>query len=263
MDAATGALSGDASVRARRPGNGRRACRPSRSTTCARSIDRITRRRTITPVAAGGVDDAFRSRLAKDFAAGLPAGKAAVPDLPAPAEPRDLELTIVEKPTIATAISLGFPLDVTRADDDFYALAVAGSAFGEHRTFNGRLMKNMRGKRGLNYGDYAYIENFIQDGGQHVSSARRAAAAAVLLDLDSARAARQGGVRLAAGGARARSPGQGRSDRRGIRSDAQLPVPLQQAVGADAVAPRGLRPGRPVLRPREPGRRTGPPAADA
>ena len=75
-----------------------------------------------------------------------------------------MELTIVEKPTIATAISLGFPLDITRADDDFYALAVAGSAFGEHRTFNGRLMKNMRGKRGLNYGDYAYIENFIQDG---------------------------------------------------------------------------------------------------
>ena len=79
-------------------------------------------------------------------------------------QPSDLELTIVEKPTIATAISIGFPIDVTRADDDFYALAVAGSAFGEHRTFNGRLMKNMRGKRGLNYGDYAYIENFIQEG---------------------------------------------------------------------------------------------------
>jgi zinc protease len=120
---------------------------------------------TITPVAAGGVDDAFRQRLAEDFAANLPASKPAVPDLPWPVAPRDLELTIVEKPTIATAISLGFPLDLSRADDDFYALAVAGSAFGEHRTFNGRLMKNIRGKRGLNYGDYAYIENFIQDGG--------------------------------------------------------------------------------------------------
>src|SRR5262249_14565324 len=41
----------------------------------------------------------------------------------------------------------------------------ANSALGEHRTFNGRLMRNMRGKRGLNYGDYSYIENFIQDGG--------------------------------------------------------------------------------------------------
>jgi len=118
----------------------------------------------MTVVSAGGVDDTFRGRLAKDFADGLPAGKLSPPELPAPAQPQDLELTIVEKPTIATAISLGFPIDITRADDDFYALAVVGSAFGEHRTFNGRLMKNMRGKRGLNYGDYAYIENFIQDG---------------------------------------------------------------------------------------------------
>ena len=120
---------------------------------------------TVTPVAAGGVDDAFRTKLAQDFASALPTGKRQPVELPQPAALRDIELTIVEKPTIATAISLGFPLDVTRSDDDFYALAVAASAFGEHRTFNGRLMKSMRGKRGLNYGDYAYIENFIQDGG--------------------------------------------------------------------------------------------------
>ena len=119
---------------------------------------------TMTAVAAGGINDAFRERLAKDLAAGLSAGKANLSELPAPHTPDGLELSIVEKPTIATAISLGFPIDITRADDDYYALAVAGSAFGEHRTFNGRLMKNMRGKRGLNYGDYAYIENFIQDG---------------------------------------------------------------------------------------------------
>ncbi|MDP7691798.1 MAG: hypothetical protein QGG89_08155, partial [Vicinamibacterales bacterium] len=52
-----------------------------------------------------------------------------------------------------------------RADDDFYPLMVANSYFGEHRTFNGRLMNQMRGLRGLNHGDYSYIENFIQDGG--------------------------------------------------------------------------------------------------
>jgi zinc protease len=54
---------------------------------------------------------------------------------------------------------------VTRADQDFYALMLANSYLGEHRTFNGRLMNKMRGERGLNYGDYSYIENFIQDGG--------------------------------------------------------------------------------------------------
>ena len=43
--------------------------------------------------------------------------------------------------------------------------AVTDSYFGEHRTFSGLLMNKMRGDRGLNYGDYAYIESFIQDGG--------------------------------------------------------------------------------------------------
>ena len=120
----------------------------------------------VDPMVAGGVDEAFRTRLANELKAGLPQGKDATPppSLAATEPIKDLELTIVEKPTIATAISLGFPVNLTRADDDFYALAVASSAFGEHRTFNGRLMKNMRGKRGLNYGDYAYIENFVQDG---------------------------------------------------------------------------------------------------
>jgi zinc protease len=87
-----------------------------------------------------------------------------LPELPQPKAPRGLEVTIVEKPAEATAIALGFPLPVTRRDDDFYALMVANSYLGEHRTFNGKLMQELRGKRGLNYGDYSYIEDFIQDG---------------------------------------------------------------------------------------------------
>jgi zinc protease len=112
---------------------------------------------------AGGVDRPFVTRLQRDLA---PLGATAPPPpvLPAPGKPRGLEVTIVEKPADATAISLGFPLDVTRRDDDFYALAVANSYLGEHRTFNGKLMQDLRGKRGLNYGDYSYIEDFIQEG---------------------------------------------------------------------------------------------------
>lgn len=113
---------------------------------------------------AGGANEDFVKRLRKDFqssAAGATESRA----LPAPHMPQDLEVTLVQKDCIATAISIGFPIALTRADDDFYSLAVANSALGEHRTFNGRLMKNMRGLRGLNYGDYSYIENFIQDGG--------------------------------------------------------------------------------------------------
>ena len=77
----------------------------------------------------------------------------------------DIEVLLVEKQAIATAISLGFPVNFTRTDKDFYALMVANSYLGEHRTFNGRLMNVMRQLRGLNYGNYSYIEHFVQDGG--------------------------------------------------------------------------------------------------
>ena len=55
-------------------------------------------------------------------------------------------------------IHFGYPLPITRADADYYPLMVANSFLGEHRTFNGRLMNELRGERGLNYGDYSYIE---------------------------------------------------------------------------------------------------------
>ena len=112
---------------------------------------------------AGGADEAFVRRLGDDLAT-LPGGSTETPKLPTPPMPRGLDVTIVEKPADATAISLGFPIDLNRSDDDFYALAVANSYLGEHRTFNGKLMQDLRAKRGLNYGDYSYIEDFIQDG---------------------------------------------------------------------------------------------------
>jgi zinc protease len=113
---------------------------------------------------AGGFDEAAPQRVEEGFAA-LSRAEPSIPKLPAPRMPKGLEITIVEKPADATAISIGFPVDLTRRDDDFYALAVANSYLGEHRTFNGKLMQDLRGKRGLNYGDYSYIEDFIQEGG--------------------------------------------------------------------------------------------------
>jgi zinc protease len=112
---------------------------------------------------AGGFNDAAPGLLESEFNK-LPSAALDIPALPAPHVPKGLEVTIVEKPADATAISLGFPIDVTRRDDDFYALAVANSYLGEHRTFNGKLMQDLRGKRGLNYGDYSYIEDFVQEG---------------------------------------------------------------------------------------------------
>ena len=43
------------------------------------------------------------------------------------------DVEILEKDTRATAISLGFPIDVTRAHPDFAALSIARAWLGEHR----------------------------------------------------------------------------------------------------------------------------------
>jgi zinc protease len=114
---------------------------------------------------AGGYPDYFANEVSRDFTIALPEGGSSQIPLPAPRMPEGIEVVAVSKPCIATAISVGFPTDVTRRDDDWYALLVANSYLGEHRTFNGVLMNELRGKRGLNYGDYSYIENFIQEGG--------------------------------------------------------------------------------------------------
>lgn len=67
-------------------------------------------------------------------------------------------ITVIEKQTSAVGINLGFPLPVNRSDPDYFPLMVANSYLGEHRSFYGRLMYELRGARGLNYGDYSYIE---------------------------------------------------------------------------------------------------------
>ncbi len=108
---------------------------------------------------AGGYPSSLVDKMRKDFSA-LPDGKFIPVELPSVAMPEGMEVDIVEKPARATAISLGHPLSVTRKDKDFYALMIANSYFGEHRTFNGVLMNKLRGDRGLNYGDYSYIERF-------------------------------------------------------------------------------------------------------
>lgn len=122
----------------------------------------LTRDRASVAV-AGDVPDAFVSRIVSDLE-GLAGASPGRGPLPPPRRPRGLEMTVVTKPCRADAVSIGYPIGVTRADDDFYPLFVAGSYFGEHRTFNGVLMNSMRADRGLNYGDYAYVESFVQDG---------------------------------------------------------------------------------------------------
>jgi len=90
----------------------------------------------------------------------LPQGPAAARPAVRVAREPGVEVEILEKDTRATAISFGFPIEVTRAHPDFAALSVARVWLGEHRASTGRLYQRIRNIRGMNYGDYAYIEAF-------------------------------------------------------------------------------------------------------
>lgn len=74
--------------------------------------------------------------------------------------PEGFEVEIIQKETRATAISFGLPIEVTRSHPDFVALSVARTWLGEHRSSTSHLYNRIRETRGMNYGDYAYIEAF-------------------------------------------------------------------------------------------------------
>lgn len=117
----------------------------------------------VTVGLAGAVDDALADRVAGAFAA-LPATGERPIELPAP--PADARrLVIVDQPKgPATAIAFGHHLPVRRGHADFPALSLVASYFGEHRQSHGVLFQRVREARGMNYGDYAYAEAFIQEG---------------------------------------------------------------------------------------------------
>lgn len=113
----------------------------------------------LTIAISGGYPADFAARIQKDFSK-LPMGKAAALKLPKPKAIEGRQLVMVEKETRSVAISLGFPIDVRRGDPDYPALLVAQSYLGQHRSSGVRLFDRLREIRGLNYGDYAYIEYF-------------------------------------------------------------------------------------------------------
>jgi zinc protease len=116
-------------------------------------------RETVVIGLGGGFDKSLADRVRKDFDA-LPAGSEAPVSKPVPAAIEGIQARIIEKNVQSTAISFGFPIGVTRGSRDFYALAIATSWLGQHRTSFSHLYQVIREARGLNYGDYAYIEHF-------------------------------------------------------------------------------------------------------
>ena len=109
---------------------------------------------------AGPIDDALVTKV-KDALGKLPASGAPFPTLP-PEPQVARHALILQKETLSTAISAGYSYNLRRGDPDFFEVAFATSYLGEHRQFSGVLMNELRERRGLNYGDYAYAEHFVQ-----------------------------------------------------------------------------------------------------
>ncbi len=122
---------------------------------------------------AGSLDNAPRERLRRELGK-LPAGVARKSERPLAHRPSGLEVDIIAKETRATAISLGAPIEVVRGHGDFAALYLARTWLGEHRSSMSRLYQRIREVRGMNYGDYAYIEAFRNGGSQFFASPNQA-----------------------------------------------------------------------------------------
>ena len=108
---------------------------------------------------SGAMPADVKSTLMKDLR-GLPEGKESRLKIADAPELKGHHATIVEKKAQSTAVSFGFPIEVIRSDKDWAALWLVRSYFGEHRSSNSHLFKRIRQVRGMNYGDYSYIEYF-------------------------------------------------------------------------------------------------------
>ena len=108
---------------------------------------------------SGGYPDSFPARVSQDLQL-LGAGEKSALEIPPAPVVQGRHAAIIEKETPGVAVSFGFPIDLRRGDPDWVALWLVRSYLGEHRSTNSYLFQRIRETRGMNYGDYAYIEYF-------------------------------------------------------------------------------------------------------
>jgi len=114
---------------------------------------------------AGDYPESFLEKFKSDLSK-LPDTNPELPSPPVIKMPDGIDIEIISKEgAFGSAIFGGYPLSITRADDQFAALMVANSYLGEHRKSYGRLYKMIREQRSMNYGDYTYIEWYHNGGG--------------------------------------------------------------------------------------------------
>jgi zinc protease len=124
-------------------------------------------RNNVTIGIAGSYSPAFLASVLKDMQ-GLSSVR--LPSITAgmAVTPNGINIEIISKEgALGSAIFGGFPLPITRANDDFAALMVANSWMGEHRKSYSRLYQKIREARSMNYGNYTYIE-WYESGGSNM-----------------------------------------------------------------------------------------------
>ncbi len=107
----------------------------------------------------GGYGDDLPDRFAATLER-LPAGTELATPAISPAAIAGRQVLLIDKPGADASISFGFPIEASRGERDFYALWLANSWLGEHRNSSSHLYQVIRETRGMNYGDYSYIEAF-------------------------------------------------------------------------------------------------------
>ncbi len=121
-------------------------------------------KRNFVVAVGGNYPSDLPDELRKDLESTLSNGSEAIYPEIKPQKIDGYEFILVNKDCNATAISFGFPINVVRGEEDFFALWLFKSWFGEHRNSSSHLYQVIRESRGLNYGDYAYIEAFLNGG---------------------------------------------------------------------------------------------------
>ena len=107
----------------------------------------------------GGCAEGYPAKVRKDFDT-LPSGSPQPVPAPVPKQLSGIKVLIVEKETKATPISFGYPITLLRSNNDFYPIMLTSSWLGEHRNSVSHLYQVIRETRGMNYGDYSYIEAY-------------------------------------------------------------------------------------------------------
>jgi zinc protease len=113
---------------------------------------------------AGNYPKDFLNKLKKDLE-GLSKINPVIPQAPKVSMPDGYHVEIISKESaFGSAIFMGFPMDITKAKDEYAALMVANSYLGEHRKSYGKLYQQIREIRSMNYGDYSYIDWYDNGG---------------------------------------------------------------------------------------------------